>query len=663
MAKVIPSGVLKLPNFAELDYNLRKQREQDELKGQEFLSKFEDIQGSYLPGDIDIVQGAADFFADTIEAAAVDPNDPKLRLKVDRAYRDWVKKAGAAQANFNSHQELRKDFYLNPSNYAISSAEGVDILNSDANNKRTVEQLFAMVSNPESRIPLAVKQEIKTADSYVDKIVKAFNSRKNDFYDQNGILKEKEFNEWLSGAIKNNFLDEPSKLNALLAESISKGDIGVDGKLKPEDIRLVNSTEFINENKESYIPDFQQRISQGVKDLVQQTSMTPSQIATTEYTRARTESLKGDVLPQGKDTGDFTFDPIVVSNKDNEQIILTGFKIVDGEKQFVTEKRVKSEDPLSNQVLVETNYISENDIPNLNAQLETGMKASEWKKYVNTLNSEPKEDPSTDTGSKLVESDEDILKKQELARTLNQYEDELAAASDGNVLSRIGVRYTEKGGPLLGLKTSKKSVREKYKSALERIPEVFKKSKGLDFASREERDAEIKKFKDEQRDIVSNENSIELINSLVERGNNTPEQLSIDQQQNLKILIDKQTLGMTPIEKEVYINNLAGIKKSDLGFVRNRKSKLPLTKDFKALLSQARSMTNEDYDRLKKELKGAGGPKTLGSELQKLEEERKFLENSESLTLKQKLRKNRIPGEINDLRKEIERVGADTTFK
>jgi len=253
MAKVIPSGVLKLPNFAELDYNLRKQREQDELKGQEFLSKFEDIQGSYLPGDIDIVQGAADFFADTIEAAAVDPNDPKLRFKVDRAYKDWVKKAGLAQANFNNHKELRKDFYINPSKYAISSAEGIDILNSDANNKRTFEQMAAMAQSTESRIPLAVKQEIKTADSYINKIVKAFDSRKNDFYDENGILKEKEFNEWLSNINGNNFLDNASILNVLIAEGINKGDFGVEGRLDPEDIRLVNSTEFKEKNLEKYL--------------------------------------------------------------------------------------------------------------------------------------------------------------------------------------------------------------------------------------------------------------------------------------------------------------------------------------------------------------------------------------------------------------------------
>jgi len=651
MAKVIPSGVLKLPNFAELDYNLRKQREQDELKGQEFLSKFEDIQGTYLPGDIEIVQGAADFFADTIEAAAVDPNDPKLRLKVDRAYKDWVKLAGAAQANFNSHQELRKDFYLNPSNYAISSAEGVDILNSDANNKRTVDQLFAMASSPESRIPLAVKQEVKTADSYVDKILKAFDSRKNDFYDQNGSLKEQDFNKWLSGAIKNNFLDKPSKLNALLAESISKGDIGVDGKLKPEDIRLVNSTEFINENKESYIPDFQQRISEGVKNLVQRTSMTPAQIATMEYTRGRAKALLPPLLAKGENTRDNLFDPIAVLNKENEQVILTGFKIVSGEKQFITKKQVK--DPLSDEVLIETGFISESDIPDLNAQLETGMKESEWKSYVNTVNSLTKEDPSSSPSP--LPLDPNLKEKQELARTLNQYEDELAAASDGNFLSRlrVGVRV---GFPVLEAKTSKKDIKNKYKLELKKILKLFPKRKDRE---------NLKVLQSEQRDVVARENSIDLVNALVERGNNTPEQLSVDQQENLKILIDKQTLGMTPIEKEVYINNLARTEK-------DRKAKKikpfnrisqPLTKDFEALLSQARSMTNEDYDRLKKELESSGDPKTLKSELQKLEEEKEFLENSESLTLEQRLRKNRISGDISDLREAIERLGADTTLK
>ena len=655
MAKVIPSGVLKLPNFAELDYNLKRQREQDELKGQEFLSKFEDIQGSYLPGDIDIVQGAADFFADTIEAAAVDPNDPKLRFKVDRAYKDWVKKAGLAQANFNRHQELRKDFYLNPSSYAIPSAEGIDVLSSDANNKRTFEQMAAMAQSTESRIPLAVKQEIKTADSYINKIVKAFDSRKNDFYDENGILKEKEFNEWLSNINGNNFLDNASILNVLIAEGINKGDFGVEGRLDPEDIRLVNSTEFKEKNLEKYLIDFKQRISQGVKDLVQQTSMTPAQIATTEYTREKTKALKVKPLPRGVDSGSFKFKPIAVTNKDNEQIILTGFKNIDGEKQFVAEKRIKSEDPTSDKVLVKESLVPESDIPDVEAVIEKKMTEEEYKSYRKSSSDEFEKNSSTgtvDKSDKSDKSDEDILKEEELARTLNQYEDELAAASDGNFLSRlrVGVRA---GFPVLEAKTSKKDIENKYKSEIKKISQLFPKRKDRE---------NLKVLQAKQRDKVAKANSIELVNALLERGNNTPEQLSIDQQENLRILIDKETLVMTPIEKEVYVNNLARTEK-DRKAKRikpfNRLSQ-PLTKDFEALLSQARSMTNEDYDRLKKELESAGGPKTVGSELQKLEEERKFLENSESLTLKQKLRKNRIPGEISDLRKEIERVGADT---
>ena len=298
MAKVIPSGVLKLPNFAELDYNLRKQREQDELKGQEFLSKFEDIQGTYLPGDIDIVQEAADFFADTIEAAAVDPNDPKLRFKVDRAYKDWVKLAGAAQANFNRHQELRKDFYVNPSNYAISSAEGLDVLDADANTKRTREQLYATAMDPESKIPLAVKQEIKTSDSYINDIFKAFDSRKLDFYDENGSLKEESLNKWLSGSVSNKFLDNPSILNAILAESIYKGDVGVDGKLKAKEFGYVNSPEFINKNKETYISDFQKRILEGVKDLIPKTSISAFDIR--KYNDSQTLLQKKFIASGGK---------------------------------------------------------------------------------------------------------------------------------------------------------------------------------------------------------------------------------------------------------------------------------------------------------------------------------------------------------------------------
>jgi hypothetical protein len=48
MAKVVPSGVIQLPDFAQLDYNLKQQKRQEQLQFDDYLSRFGEIQGTIL---------------------------------------------------------------------------------------------------------------------------------------------------------------------------------------------------------------------------------------------------------------------------------------------------------------------------------------------------------------------------------------------------------------------------------------------------------------------------------------------------------------------------------------------------------------------------------------------------------------------------------------
>jgi hypothetical protein len=51
MAKLIPSGVVNLPNFAELQYNLNERERQKQLQFDEWSAQFDKKAGTYLDGD------------------------------------------------------------------------------------------------------------------------------------------------------------------------------------------------------------------------------------------------------------------------------------------------------------------------------------------------------------------------------------------------------------------------------------------------------------------------------------------------------------------------------------------------------------------------------------------------------------------------------------
>ncbi len=118
MAKVIPSGVLKLPNFAELDYNLKRQKTQDALKAEEFSSQFKEITGNYLAGDLEAVQSSYDAVEEARDRLATDPTNVTLIRALRTAHANHAKVAGTAQFLANNNRELKANFIANPDAYS-----------------------------------------------------------------------------------------------------------------------------------------------------------------------------------------------------------------------------------------------------------------------------------------------------------------------------------------------------------------------------------------------------------------------------------------------------------------------------------------------------------------------------------------------------------------
>jgi hypothetical protein len=106
MAKVVPSGVIQLPDFAQLDYNLKQQKRQEQLQFDDYLSRFGEIQGNYLAGDLEAVQGAYDNIESVMDKLAANPDDLSLRRELRNALWSITHKlAGTAQ--FLAEQQPR----------------------------------------------------------------------------------------------------------------------------------------------------------------------------------------------------------------------------------------------------------------------------------------------------------------------------------------------------------------------------------------------------------------------------------------------------------------------------------------------------------------------------------------------------------------------------
>lgn len=253
MAKVIPSGVLKLPNFAELDYNLKRQKTQDALKAEEFSSQFKEITGNYLAGDLEAVQSSYDAVEEARDRLATDPRNVTLIRGLRTAHANHAKVAGTAQFLANNNRDLKANFIANPDAYALSGTEGFRLLNLDANTPRSAEQIILAGASPLELNPAVA--EMKNYNQVAEEAYKKFLRKEDDFYDANGSLLKDKANDWFKTYISSNLKNEKVLNNALIYEGYQQGILGDEGeeastlgyKISNNDLTKINSKDWQSE--------------------------------------------------------------------------------------------------------------------------------------------------------------------------------------------------------------------------------------------------------------------------------------------------------------------------------------------------------------------------------------------------------------------------------
>jgi hypothetical protein len=120
MAKLIPSGVVNLPNFAELQYNLNRQRQADELAVAKDVAQFKQREGIIAPGAMPLVQSEFDNWQELAKKYAADPSAANYTA-LSGAYDKYSKAHGTAKFLFDTVKERDAKYYSDPTKWGISS--------------------------------------------------------------------------------------------------------------------------------------------------------------------------------------------------------------------------------------------------------------------------------------------------------------------------------------------------------------------------------------------------------------------------------------------------------------------------------------------------------------------------------------------------------------
>ena len=244
MAKVVPSGVIQLPDFAQLDYNLKQQKRQEQLQFDDYLSRFSEIQGNYLAGDLEAVQGAYDNIESVMDKLAANPDDLSLRRELRNAYGNYSQLAGTAKFLADNNRQQRALYATNPDNFSLTSDEAMGMLDDDARTKRSSEQILGLAGSPLT-LPLAYKYQLGSPTEVADEMRNDFERIKTDYLLNDGTYNQDGITQWANEWLGARYIDPEQKRNAVAYSALRQGKIGRNGKLTGrEDLDRLDTPEF-----------------------------------------------------------------------------------------------------------------------------------------------------------------------------------------------------------------------------------------------------------------------------------------------------------------------------------------------------------------------------------------------------------------------------------
>jgi hypothetical protein len=244
MAKLIPSGVVNLPNFAELQYNLNERERQKQLQFDEWSSQFDKKAGTYLDGDKEAVQQAYSGVEAALKELARDPDNVDLRRKVREANASYNEVAGSALFNADNYRQQWAAWNADPDKFGVSGQEAIDLFNRERTTKRDANQIMSLASNPFTLMP-KYKYEMRSPDQIAKEMVPIFDRLKKDFVKKDGTVDQDKAEAWAREYLMANQTDPNELRNAIVFEGVSQGKIGRNGQITSRaDLDIIDKEQF-----------------------------------------------------------------------------------------------------------------------------------------------------------------------------------------------------------------------------------------------------------------------------------------------------------------------------------------------------------------------------------------------------------------------------------
>jgi len=244
MAKLIPSGVIQLPNFAELQYNLNERERQKQLQFDEWSSQFAKKSGRYLDGDIEAVQISYGGVEKALKDLARDPDNVDLRRKVREANAGYNEVAGTAQFLADNYRQQWSAWNTDPDKFDLGGRNALELFDAERTTKRDANQIMSLASNPFTLMP-KYKYDMRSPDQIAKEMIPTFDRLKKDFVKQDGTIDQDKAEAWAREYLMANQSDPNELKNAIVFEGVSQGKIGRNGQITSRaDLDIINTDQF-----------------------------------------------------------------------------------------------------------------------------------------------------------------------------------------------------------------------------------------------------------------------------------------------------------------------------------------------------------------------------------------------------------------------------------
>jgi hypothetical protein len=244
MAKLIPSGVVQLPNFAELQYNLNERERQKQLEFDEFASRFDKKAGTYLDGDREAVQQAYGEVEKAMTSLATDPDNVNLRRKLRESYAGYNQVAGTAQFLADNYRQQWSAYNTNPDQFSLGGESAMDVFNRERTTKRDANQILSMASNPFTLAP-KYKYDMQSPTQIADEALNNFRKNINDYIKTDGSIDQDKAREYIENYMSARYVDPSQVKNAIIYEGVREGIVGRNGELTSRaDLDIIDTEGF-----------------------------------------------------------------------------------------------------------------------------------------------------------------------------------------------------------------------------------------------------------------------------------------------------------------------------------------------------------------------------------------------------------------------------------